>query len=346
MPKLRRRLTTIVMSAFAAMLLVPAVGEAATNFGSRLLNPPSNAGECQELGSCTIASFIHPSDPEGDPYSGGAPTDGVITKFRIRAFAEGGTGTATATFRVADVERPNPGDEDSALATAGPAGPMVTVNEDSEAPILEVNGRLPVRTGQHLAVDASPNMWVTYNNSGDKYSYLFAPPLVDGAGKRGSNESTGELLVAATIEPDADGDGFGDETQDGCPTQAVSQGACDVTKPRVSGLQVSDGKITYSLSEAATVKFQLQKKLKGRKVGKKCVKKTAANAAKKKCTRLKNVGAKFNGGGKQGKNTVTLPNGKRLKPGKYKLTMTATDAAGNVTKTSTGFTVAKKKKKR
>ena len=42
-------------------------------------------------GPCTLVSFIHPIDPNGDPYSGGAPVGGVITKFRIRAFGEGGT---------------------------------------------------------------------------------------------------------------------------------------------------------------------------------------------------------------------------------------------------------------
>ena len=52
-------------------------------------------------------------------------------------------------------------------------------------------------------------------------------------------------MVAGTIEPDADGDGFGDETQDGCPSQAVSQGACDTTKPGVSGFGVKKGKIAY-----------------------------------------------------------------------------------------------------
>ncbi len=34
------------------------------------------------------------------------------------------------------------------------------------------------------------------------------------------------LNVSATVEPDADGDGFGDETQDSCPSDASTQGAC------------------------------------------------------------------------------------------------------------------------
>jgi hypothetical protein len=32
--------------------------------------------------------------------------------------------------------------------------------------------------------------------------------------------------VGAVLEPDADGDGFGDETQDACPSDASTQGPC------------------------------------------------------------------------------------------------------------------------
>ena len=43
---------------------------------------------------------------------------------------------------------------------------------------------------------------------------------------------------------------------------------------------------------------------------------------------------------------MTLPNGKKLKPGAYRLTMTARDAAGNETVATTTFKVVKKKKKK
>ena len=74
--------------------------------------------ESAEPGHLHAVSFIHPSDPNGDPYSGGAPVDGVITKFRIRAFGQGDT-PATVTFRVADIRLTTPPNNDSALATCG-----------------------------------------------------------------------------------------------------------------------------------------------------------------------------------------------------------------------------------
>ena len=345
MSHLKRRLTIIVLAATAATLLVPALAQAATVFGSRLNHDPANSGECATFGgTCTIVSFIHPSDPNGDPYAGGAPVDGVITKFRIRAYIT--TEAQQVTFRVADISR-DPGDDSTALATAAGTGPTVTlpVNEEAlEAPIQEFGGRLPVKKGQHLAIDAGKYVMATINDSGDKFSYVYSPPLVEGSGARGSVEPTGELLVQATIEPDADGDGFGDETQDQCSTQATTQGPCDNTAPAVKGLKVAGGKILYNLSEAATVKFTLAKKLPGHKVGRKCVKQTPQNKDKKRCPRFKRVGAQFSGPGAPGPNKATLPNGKKLKPGVYRLTMTATDAAGNTATKIVKFTVLKKKK--
>ena len=75
--------------------------------------------------------------------------------------------------------------------------------------------------GQHLALDTI-NAQVTYNAGGDKFTYVWQPALVDGQAARQSTypSGTGELLVQASVEADRDRDGFGDETQDKCPSQA------------------------------------------------------------------------------------------------------------------------------
>jgi hypothetical protein len=340
------------VAAFSAVLglflLMPAVGQGAVNFGSRLKNEPTET-TCEPYGTCTIVSFIHPSDPEGDPYSGGAPVSGVITRFRVRAYAVDVPGQIT--FRIADINLPDPNNNDSALATAAGTGPTITIAPDEmaiETPITETLGRVPVKQGQHLAIDTTASIGADYNSNGSKFSYVYAPPLVDGSGARGSNESTNELLVAATIEPDADGDGFGDETQDQCSRQATTQGPCDDVQPRVKGLTVlANGKrIKYFLSENASIRFKLEKKAPGRRAGKRCVRQTPKNKKKKKCARFKRVGAQFSGPGGAGPHRIVLPNGRKLKPGRYRLTATARDAAGNESAKTTTFVVKKKKKKK
>jgi hypothetical protein len=321
MSTLRNPLTTLALSACAGLLLLPAAGQAATSFGSKLDHEPANSGECVELGPCTIAALIQSQGP-GDMYAGGAPVDGVITEFRIRAaLLENPT---QVTFRLVDVTRTA---EESALASAGATGPTVTLppgNPEDEAPTRAFAARVAVKRGQQLAIDGT-DVQATVNNSGDDFSFVYAPPLGNG-GARGSVQSTGELLVAATIEPDADKDGFGDETQDMCPTQATTQGACDLLAPAIDGLRARGKFVSYALSEAATVSIRLERKAPGRR-------------------RFKALGVPFAGPGAVGVNRAKLPP-KKLAPGRYRVTLSARDAVGNASTKSISFTVKKKKRKR
>ena len=288
------RIATSAALAASALLALPVAGEAATTFGSRLVNEPANSGECVSLLTpCSLVSYIHPSDPNGDPYSGGAPVDGVITKFRIRAAGEGNT-AATVTFRLARLGLPNPQNNDVALGTAAGTGPTVTIppGNGTDVPVREFPGSLPVKKGDHLAIDGT-NVLATYNSSGDKFSYRFDPPLVDGQGPRASNEATGELLVQADIEPDADRDGRGDETQDR---------AIDGSKPRVRGVKLSGGALTYRLSEPARVTVRIER----------------AGRTVKRLTRR----------GRAGRNRIVIAR-RALRRGRYQLVLSARDAAGN-----------------
>ena len=174
----------------------------------------------------------------------------MITKFRIRAFAVDGPGDQV-TFRVADISLPDPNNDDTPSRSAAGTGPTVTIVPDEDSSKRRSPrspGACRSAKGQHLAVDTNESIGIIYNSNGNDYSYVFAPPLVEGAGPRGSTEGINELLVAATIEPDADGDGFGDETQDRCPAQATTQGACDDTKPGVNDFSVANGELTYTLA--------------------------------------------------------------------------------------------------
>ena len=342
MHALKRRLTTTVLVALGALLVIPAAGQAATTFGSRLKNEP-NTGNC--AAPCTVVSYINPIDPNGDPYSGGAPSNGVVTKFKIWAKAEKAT---PVTLRVANLTR-DANDAAKATAAATGTGPTVTIPATSggdPAPILEFPSRFSIKKGQHLAVDGGPTVDVAYDSSGSKFSFEFSPPLLNGAAPQASTEATGELQVQATLEPDADNDGFGDETQDQCPSQASTQGPCDKTAPTVGQLKVQAGVASFKLSEAAALQLSLVRKLPGRKVGGKCVRQTKGNIGHKRCQLFRPVGKPFAATGKAGANSVALPHGSRLAPGNYRLDVTATDTAGNKSTQRTFFRVKPKPKKK
>jgi hypothetical protein len=80
--------------------------------------------------------------------------------------------------------------------------------------------------------------------------------------------------------------------------------------------------ITYSLSAAAPAEFTVEHRLSGRKVGKKCAKKTRANKGKRKCALYKAVKGSFTHAGATGQNMFKFSgriDGKALKPGRYEL---------------------------
>jgi hypothetical protein len=67
--------------------------------------------------------------------------------------------------------------------------------------------------------------------------------------------------ISVTVEPDADRDGYGDETQDQCPTDASTQGPCPVEAtptPPAPAPTLSDSEATHKGSVTVTVTADAQ----------------------------------------------------------------------------------------
>jgi hypothetical protein len=91
----------------------------------------------------------------------------------------------------------------------------------------------------HRAIAAGDRLGLGFTKTSYAFNFLAggAPRLcrsrlgadhpVDTAASYDTN-CQAEVLISGTVEPDADGDGFGDETQDGCPSNAAIQGDCPV----------------------------------------------------------------------------------------------------------------------
>jgi hypothetical protein len=91
--------------------------------------------------------------------------------------------------------------------------------------------------------------------------------------------------------------------------------------------------LRFTLSETARVRVAFERKADGRRVkvlGKRRCKLTKANAAKPRCTRYVAAG-RLTATGKAGANKLAVNGkiaGKTLKPGRYRLTLSAVDAGG------------------
>ena len=228
-----------VMAMTMAVLLAPAAANAAELIGSPLTGNPTN-GIC---GGCD-ASAVQIAGPTigGLPLS---PTqDGVIVSARIKHSFTGGTpgdtfgitlltGIGGTVFRARQPGRLTP----VTYGTNLPAGTTEIVPKDADGTPHGVRITTTDRLG--LFEDNSPGQ----SGPAVLSAVVNAQPVAGAQtnialGVQSSGQadysiplSDVDLLVQASVEPDADGDEYGDQTQDRCPAQADTQGDCDTTAP-------------------------------------------------------------------------------------------------------------------
>lgn len=183
-----------------AALALPAAAHGATTVGSSLTSDPGiYRGWCTGDGpgsACTVLQHTLGSADQAVPF------DGVVVAFRLRQ------ASGPITLKVIE------GSDGSGRVVA--TGP--TVNGGGfEHGISTHPARVAVTRGQRIGFELAesaqlPFVYRDEISTGDGWG----PPL--GAETRASNptalDRTYEILANATIEPDADRDGFGDESQD------------------------------------------------------------------------------------------------------------------------------------
>lgn len=350
----------------ALVLVLTTVGTASAATIGAIAPSPSTGDDCVN----TDCTYVQESSHAGGP-SYVIPFDGVATSFTIQL--------GTAVFypfdkvRFYTFEFVSPGSF-RASADSGP----ITLPSGSSTEVVTLPIRQKVIAGQllGLGLDLSGTTFGQFTPTGvqlnDTITEFVGFPELGQLGDWSSNTNGKHLNIRAVIEPDADRDGFGDETQDGCPTDRSDSGPC--TAPAISDFKFSLNKfaveknglvlqpaataqgtnVIITLSKAARVTFEMSQKTTGRKVGQNCKKQTSKNRKKKKCTRYgkpykfvrdlpqgtSNLG--FSGRIKVGSKTVSLP------AGKYRATAAPFSVASNLAgaTATTNFTVVKPKKKK
>ena len=140
------------------------------------------------------------------------PADGVITRLQISgppAFP----GTLAQWFKV--------------LRPTGGINGFQVAEED----VLLVKGvssfsyRLPVRAGDRLGLASGGQVFYCGDGIGNSVGSVKGNLPLGSTAAFGVTEGVA-VPVLATIEPDADRDGYGDETQDACPQSALLREAC------------------------------------------------------------------------------------------------------------------------
>jgi hypothetical protein len=204
----------LVLAGLLASLALPGVAGAATTVGSDLAVDP-NAGAGDE------GTFIMRSVRSGSGGASISSVDGVIVKWRLR-YLKDNLSKGTIALRVASQDGPK-------LRGGGKSAPVnPPAATDGSATFVTTEffpTRVKIKVGDYLGVDLAPgdqHRLLEYQVAGNgASSSAFFPPLAEGDSRDNSfTDPDTEQLVQAVVEPDPDGDGFGNETQDNCPSAA------------------------------------------------------------------------------------------------------------------------------
>jgi hypothetical protein len=206
----------------AGLLLAPASAAASTTVGSSLKGRADLFTRCDAAeGACTEVQL------NAGAAKLAVPTDGVITRWRVRAATLGG-GRLRVLHRTADGSFTVVATSDW-ISFNRRHGPGADV-------LYEFPARITVQAGDLLALDRTRRAGGVFHGYAGDASWRAAQfdPLLplDAAGLDPASTSIGrELLLNADVEADKDGDGFGDESQDNCPSIANDQTSNPCPRP-------------------------------------------------------------------------------------------------------------------
>lgn len=207
----KRFLAGLTTSVFGLSMIGAATASAATEFGDTCV------GDKPIPGTYTLTTLSTSSTAL--PLT--APASGVITKVKMPIDFE-------VPFLIPEqIKLMKPVGGNSFTVTT-----QATIKISEE--VMEGGVRMPVQAGERLAVRGLPYTYAGSEKPGVAFYCSETPGVMGyvtedvppGATAEFKEEPGYRVPLAAIIEPDADNDGFGDETQDGCPTSAALQVPC------------------------------------------------------------------------------------------------------------------------
>lgn len=215
--RLRHRACLLVLAACglaASALLVGApAAHGATTIGSDLSGTP--AAGCVIWPNQYLCTLTQLTSTSGASLALTAPSDGVITQIRLKHGSVGSTGNSVG-FRILT---PAAGSNEFTARIASPSGTQGTFATSTFAAIdtfgfedgYGCRRGVAIHTGEQLGIYmGSPDLSVVSASGAEAGEYANENHY---QGTHAYTSRAGELLLQATIEPDANGDGYGDETQ-------------------------------------------------------------------------------------------------------------------------------------
>ena len=188
----------------ATALLGASSASAFTEFGNDCPGTPAASASNLTVYQAELAA--------GNPLPLTAPEAGVITAWRVNlAFPLVGLSEKLKVLRGGVGEA-------SAVGESGVESLTGTQN------IFKT--RISVEPGDRLGLYIGESGFITCATTSGDVLGAYTGDLPVGSKGAPAGAAAGKLPVSAFLEPDADGDGYGDETQDRCPQDAAVHDAC------------------------------------------------------------------------------------------------------------------------
>jgi hypothetical protein len=229
----------LVLSAISAVLAISLLGatgaSAATEVGNR----------CAANTSTGPQTLVSLANGGGNPLPATIPSAGVITRW---SFSVGlPVGPELSLFETLKIFRPT-----------GLPQQLLVAGESSKERITggtqTFSTRIPVKAGDLIGAlaEVPPSTGTVYcetGNSGDRVGVITGTAPAGSTVTIEGEEGGLQNPVVVFVEPDADNDGFGDETQDACPQSAAFQTPCPPVVLSTS-TQVKKGSVTIIVTSS------------------------------------------------------------------------------------------------
>ena len=207
---IRRVLAILSVAAFALVgpfPVGPAAAEPSVVLGRTAGSMPSTCA-----GSPDLEAFQLSSAP-GTPTT--APFAGVVTSWSFLASTQD-TVLTLRIFRQVDA---------SSFTPVADGGPLQTVPANTGEHTFPT--RITVQRGDSIGLRSTSGACAAQTGDTKDVALVLGGTATPLGGSATYTASSGFIEnIAATLEPDADLDGYGDETQDRCPTRASTQRPC------------------------------------------------------------------------------------------------------------------------
>ncbi len=202
---MRKRFGSMAILAVVASVFAAPSASAATEVGN----------DCTATSGSAGITFVQLAKAPGSPLPIDAPA-GVVTKWKVNS----AVGVPVSQQLVI-------------LRPTGTPNEFLTVAESASVTIA--NGpnsfetRIPVQAGDRMgAAPGAPGgpiaagLYCATGNPADSMGVVSGDPAIGSINAFTANPGF-QVAISAIVEPDADGDGYGDETQDKCPQLATVQ---------------------------------------------------------------------------------------------------------------------------